>query len=141
LKRLVLGVLIALVCVPQPAPAQSPAPPSPAPQASAQPPADANGAVRATLANGMHVILLPNRLAPVATTIVSYGVGSDDDTAPGIAHATEHMLFRGTTTLSGGQLADIAARMGAEYNAATTFQYTLYYYKLPSPYVDVALRI
>ena len=92
-------------------------------------------------ANGIHVILLPNRLAPVVTTIVSYGVGSDDDTMPGIAHATEHMLFRGTTTLSGGQLADIAARMGAEYNAATAFEYTLYYYKLPSPYVDVALRI
>ncbi|HWT06406.1 MAG TPA: pitrilysin family protein, partial [Xanthomonadales bacterium] len=136
MKRIVVGFLTALLCVPQAAPAQSPAP-----QASAQPSPDANAAVRATLANGMHVILLPNRLAPVATTIVSYGVGSDDDTLPGIAHATEHMLFRGTTNLSGGQLADIAARMGAEYNAATTFEYTLYYYKLPSPYVDVALRI
>ncbi|HEV2738767.1 MAG TPA: pitrilysin family protein [Candidatus Elarobacter sp.] len=137
MKRLVIGVLAILLCVPQAAFAQV----SPAPQASAQPAPDAHGAVRATLANGMRVILLPNRLAPVATTIVSYGVGSDDDTMPGIAHATEHMLFRGTTNLSGGQLADIAARMGAEYNAATTFEYTLYYYKLPSPYVDVALRI
>ena len=119
----------------------APAQVTPAPQASVQPAPDANGVVRVTLANGMHVVLLPNRLAPVATTIVSYGVGSDDDTLPGIAHATEHMLFRGTTNLSGGQLADIAARMGAEYNAATTFEYTLYYYKLPSPYVDVALRV
>jgi len=137
MKRLVIGFLTALLCVPQAALAQV----SPAPQASVQPSPDAHGAVRATLANGMRVILLPNRLAPVATTIVSYGVGSDDDTMPGIAHATEHMLFRGTTNVSGGQLADIAARMGAEYNAATAFEYTLYYYKLPSPYVDVALRI
>jgi zinc protease len=128
LKRLAAGFLAALLWVPQAAPAQTP------PDASA-------AVMRATLANGMHVILLPNKLAPVATTIVSYGVGSDDDTMPGIAHATEHMLFRGTTNLSAGQLADIAARMGAEYNAATTFQSTLYYYKLPSPYVDVALRI
>ncbi len=89
----------------------------------------------------MHVILLRNNLAPVATTLMSYGVGSDDDTMPGIAHATEHMLFRGTTTVSAGQLADIAARMGAEYNAMTTFQSTLYYYKLPSSYVDLALHI
>jgi zinc protease len=137
LKRIVVGCLVAFLCASQAAPAQV----TPAPQVSAQPSPDANAAVRATLANGMHVILLPNRLAPVATTIVSYGVGSDDDTLPGIAHATEHMLFRGTTNLSGGQLADIAARMGAEYNAATTFEYTLYYYKLPSPYVDVALRV
>jgi zinc protease len=136
LKRLVVGFLAAVLCMPQGAAAQSPVP-----QASAQPSPDANAAVRVTLANGMHVILLPNRLAPVATTIVSYGVGSDDDTMPGIAHATEHMLFRGTASLSAGQLADIAARMGAEYNAATAFEYTLYYYKLPSPYVDVALRI
>ncbi|MDQ6924750.1 MAG: insulinase family protein [Candidatus Eremiobacteraeota bacterium] len=137
MKHLSVGFLVVLLLMPQVAPAQV----TPAPQASAQATPDESGAVRATLANGMHVILLPNRLAPVATTIVSYGVGSDDDTLPGIAHATEHMLFRGTTNLSGGQLADIAARMGAEYNAATAFEYTLYYYKLPSPYVNVALRI
>ena len=97
--------------------------------------------MRATLANGMRVIILPNALAPVVTTMMSYGVGSLDDTMPGIAHATEHMLFRGTTGLSGGQLADIAARIGAAYNALTREQSTLYYYKFPSAYVDVALRI
>jgi zinc protease len=114
---------------------------APAPAASAPAAEDPNAPVRATLANGMRVIILRNRLAPVATTMISYGVGSDDDTMPGIAHATEHMLFRGTRTVSAGQLADIAARMGAEYNAMTTFQYTLYYYKLPSSYVDLALHI
>jgi zinc protease len=135
LKRLGITVLAGLLLVPQAAPAQvAPPPASPAPVA-------ATAAVRATLANGMRVILLPNKLAPVATSLISYGVGADDDTQPGIAHATEHMLFRGTNTVSGGQLADIAARMGAEYNAQTGNEYTLYYYKLPSAYVDVALRI
>ena len=129
----------------QPAPAQ-PSPPASAaspPDATAapQPAADASAPVRATLANGMHVILLPNKLAPVATTLMSYGVGADDDTQPGIAHATEHMLFRGTAHLSAGQLAEIAARMGASYNALTSNESTLYYYKLPSAYVDLALRI
>ena len=113
----------------------------PAAAAAPAPAADAKAPVRATLANGMHVILLRNTLAPVVTTLVAYGVGSDDDTMPGIAHATEHMLFRGTKGVSGGQLADIAARMGAEYNAATTFQSTLYYYKMPSSYVDLALHV
>jgi len=131
-KRLGVAVLAGLLLVPHAAPAQVAATPAPA----AVP-----NVVRATLANGMHVILLPNKLAPVATTLMSYGVGADDDTLTGVAHATEHMLFRGTTTVSAGQLADIAARMGAEYNAYTSNEQTLYYYKLPSPYVDVALQI
>jgi len=97
--------------------------------------------VRATLANGMNVILLRNTLAPVATTIVMYGVGSDDDSMPGVAHATEHMLFRGTPEVSAGQLSDIAARMGAEYDAQTTNEFTLYWFKLPSAYVDLALHV
>jgi zinc protease len=141
LKRLGAAVLIGMLsCCPAAATAQAPAPAA-SPPPAAQPAADSANVVRATLANGMHVILLRDELAPVATTLMTYGVGADDDTMPGIAHATEHMLFRGTETLSAGQLADIAARMGAEYNAFTSDQFTLYYYKLPSPYVDLALHI
>lgn len=122
-----------------PAPTARSSPPLPAPSVS---PVEAgSGVVRATLSNGMTVILLPNNLAPVATTIVMYGVGSDDDTVPGVAHATEHMLFRGTTDVSAGQLSDIAARMGAQYDAQTSNEFTLYWFKLPSAYVDVALHI
>lgn len=101
----------------------------------------ANPVVQDTLSNGLRVVLLPNRLAPVATTIVSYGVGSDDDTMPGVAHATEHMMFRGTHAVSAGQFSDIAARMGAEYNAFTANEYTMYYFKLPASYVPVALHL
>jgi zinc protease len=141
LKRLGVAVLAGMLsCSPVFALAQSAATLPPSTAASPVPSEDAN-VVRATLGNGMHVILLRNRLAPVATTLMTYGVGSVDDTMPGIAHATEHMLFRGTETLSAGQLGDIAARMGAEYNAFTADQFTLYYYKLPSSYVDLALHI
>ena len=140
MKRFVIAVLAGFLAFPQSVSAQAPAPAaataSPAPAAAAD-----TGVVRDTLANGMKIILLPNKLAPVATTIMTYGIGSVDDTKPGIAHATEHMLFRGTTDLSAGQLADIAARMGAQYNAETSDEYTLYYFKLPSAYVNVALHI
>ncbi len=98
-------------------------------------------ALQETLTNGLHVVLLPNKLAPVATTIITYSAGSDDDTSPGVAHATEHMLFRGTSDVTAGQFADIAARMGAQYNAQTLNETTLYYFKLPSAYVGVALRL
>jgi len=94
-----------------------------------------------TLPNGMRVILLPNALAPVATVVTEYGVGSDEDTIPGIAHATEHMMFRGTSDVSATQFADIADRMGADYNAQTQNESTYYYFKIPSVYVGVALRL
>lgn len=97
--------------------------------------------MRTSLANGMQVIVLPDRLAPVATVVLEYGVGFDDDTMPGIAHATEHMMYRGTSDISAGQFADIADRMGAEYDAATENEFTYYYFKLPSPYVGVALHL
>ncbi len=136
MKRLGTVVLAGLIAgfvrfSPPVSAAPLPAQPGRVASAAASSAADASTAVRETLANGMRVVLLPNKLAPVATTLMSYGVGDADDTLPGIAHATEHMLFRGTASLSGGQLADIAARMGADYNALTADESTLYYYKLP----------
>ena len=107
----------------------------------AQAPAAAQDAVRETLANGMKVVVLPDDLAPVATTVMTYGVGSDDDSMPGIAHATEHMMFRGTAGVSAAQLAIMAARAGADYNAQTSNTNTQYYFKLPSVYVGLALRV
>ena len=101
----------------------------------------AQNVVRATLANGLHVVLLPDSLAPVATTVIVYNVGAIDDSMPGIAHATEHMMFRGTADVSAGQLSIMAARAGAEYDASTGPTVTDYYFKLPSAYVGVALRI
>ncbi len=141
-SAMLAGMIAGSFCCPsrassQPVPVEAPA----AAAAAPVPAHDASAPVRATLANGMRVVLLPNKLAPVATTLMSYGVGDADDTLPGIAHATEHMLFRGTANLSGGQLAEIAARMGASYNALTADESTLYYYKLPAAYVGLALRI
>ena len=104
-------------------------------------PQTSSDAVRATLANGMRVVLLPNKLAPVATTVLTYGVGSDDDTMPGIAHAAEHMMFRGTADVSATQFAEMAARAGAQYDAETTNIATTYYFKIPSAYTGVALRL
>lgn len=96
---------------------------------------------QATLENGMHVVIVTDRLAPVVSTSLVYGVGSNDDTIPGMAHATEHMMFRGTTDISSDQFANIATRIGAEYNADTTNMTTHYYFTAPSSYLDVVLRL
>jgi zinc protease len=91
--------------------------------------------------NGLRLIVVPDRLAPVVTTVMTYHVGSDDDTMPGIAHATEHMLFRSMVGLSSSEFADITARMGGDYNATTTNEFTRFYFVAPSQYLPLILRL
>src|SRR5262249_50309986 len=84
-------------------------------------PAGQVGIVRETLPNGLHVIVVRNTLAPVVATAVNYLVGSDEAPAefPGMAHALEHMMFRGSPGLTADQLANIGSVMGGNFNANT----------------------
>lgn len=104
----------------------------------------ANGDVlRATLANGLYVVIVENPLAPVVTTEMNYLVGSDEapEGFPGMAHAQEHMMFRGSPGLSAAQLANIMALMGGEFNAETQQTVTRYYLTVPKDELDVALHV
>ena len=102
-----------------------------------------NGVLRATLANGLRVIVVRNALAPVVATSVNYLVGSDEAPAgfPGMAHAQEHMMFRGSPDLSADQLAQIGGAMGGNFNANTREELTQYLFTVPAEDLDVALRI
>lgn len=99
--------------------------------------------LRATLANGLQVIIVRNTLVPVVTTMVNYRVGSDEAPAgfPGTAHATEHMMFRGSPGLSADQLAAISAAFGGDDNADTQQAVTQYFFTTPAENLEVALRV
>jgi len=105
--------------------------------------ADAAPVLRATLSNGLRVIIVRNSLAPVVATSVNYLVGSDEAPAgfPGTAHAQEHMMFRGSPGLSADQLANIGSIMGGNFNANTRESLTQYIFTVPSEDLDVALHI
>ena len=60
---------------------------------------------------------------------------------PGMAHAQEHMAFRGCTGLTADQIAAIYAQLGGEQNADTQQNITQYFVTLPSQDLDLALRI
>ena len=99
--------------------------------------------VRATLDNGLRVIIVRNTLAPVVATALNYRVGADETPPgfPGTAHAQEHMMFRGSPGLSADQLANIASVMGGNFNADTRQTVTQYLFTVPSEDLDVALHI
>ncbi len=107
------------------------------------PAAQEQNVVRATLPNGLRVILVRNTLAPVVATSINYLAGSDDAPAgfPGMAHAQEHMMFRGSPGLSADQLADIGSIMGGNFNANTRENLTQYLFTVPSEDLDLALHI
>ncbi len=93
------------------------------------------------LTNGLHVIIAPDRLAPVVVTYIRYDAGSDEETLSGQAHAVEHMMFRGTSDVSASQVNDIMARTGGVYNASTSNEATDYYFIVPSRYLGVVLHL
>jgi zinc protease len=98
---------------------------------------------RETLANGLRVVVVRDPLAPAVATSVNYLVGSDEAPKgfPGMAHAQEHMMFRGSPGLTADQLADIGSVMGGNFNANTRESVTQYLFTVPAEDLDVALHI
>ena len=101
---------------------------------------NAQDILRDTLPNGLQVIIVHNKLAPVVTTMVNYRVGSDETPPglPGTAHATEHMMFRGSPGMSADQLAAISAAMGGDDNADTQQAVTQYFFTTTADNVGCA---
>jgi zinc protease len=115
---------------------------SPSPLAPQTTPADA-AVLRATLDNGLRVVIIRNRLAPIVTVQQNYLVGANETPAgfPGIAHAQEHMAFRGCAGVSADQTAAIFAQLGGFGNADTQQNITQYFTTVPAADLDVALRL
>jgi zinc protease len=101
-----------------------------------------NPFVKATLDNGMRVVIVRNSLAPVVTVEMNFLVGGNETPAgfPGMAHAEEHMAFRGCTGMSADQTAAIYAELGGQNNADTQQNITQYFATVPAADLDVALK-
>jgi predicted Zn-dependent peptidase len=84
---------------------------------------------RQTLDNGLTIVTTPIKSANIVCVGFFVSAGSSDETSDiaGIAHLLEHMLFRGTTSRSSEKMLKTLDSMAADYNAATTHQYTYYY--------------
>lgn len=103
---------------------------------------DQQSVLRAKLGNGLRVVVIRNSLAPVATVELNFKVGGDETPAgfPGMAHAQEHMAFRGCTGMTADQTAAIYAQLGGRDNADTQQTITQYFATVPAADIDVALQ-
>jgi zinc protease len=98
------------------------------------------------LDNGMKVLLVENRVAPVATIMVIYKVGSRNEAVgyTGSTHLLEHMMFKGTPTFNKERNTQIAAtlqKIGAAFNATTWYDRTNYFETVPSDQLELAIRL
>lgn len=82
-----------------------------------------------TLDNGLQVVVIPDRRAPIVTHMIWYRIGSADEPSgkSGIAHYLEHLMFKGTEANPGNSFSTTIARLGGRENAFTSNDYTAYF--------------
>ncbi len=83
---------------------------------------------RATLDNGLTIIVQEIHTAPLVSVWSWYGVGSGDERPrqTGVSHWVEHMNFKGTTNIPRDQMKGIVERFGGMWNGYTWIDQTTY---------------
>lgn len=103
------------------------------------------------LDNGMRYIIRPNATPPEQGMVqfwVDFGSVAEGESQQGWAHFIEHMAFNGSTNLPEGEMVKLLEReglaFGADTNASTGFDTTLYRLDLPRndlELLDIALML
>jgi zinc protease len=96
-----------------------------------------------TLANGMQVVVIPDRRAPVVTHMVWYKVGAADEPQgkAGIAHFLEHLMFKGTPKYPDGAFSRIIRANGGTDNAFTSQDYTAYHQRIMKDRLPLVMEL
>jgi zinc protease len=97
----------------------------------------------AKLANGLQIVVIPDRRAPVVTHMVWYRVGAADEPRgkSGIAHFLEHLMFKGTEKIAPGDFSKIVARNGGQDNAFTTQDATSYFQRVAKERLPLVMEM
>lgn len=95
------------------------------------------------LDNGMTVLISEDHSAPVVSYQVWFKVGSKNERPgiTGISHLCEHMMFKGSKNIAPEEHARIVQANGGIDNAGTSFDYTMYWEKLSSDKLELAISL
>jgi predicted Zn-dependent peptidase len=96
---------------------------------------------RATLANGLRVLVVPDPATPVVAVAVHVDVGfrSEPEGRTGFAHLFEHLMFQGSESLEKLAHFRIVQGSGGSFNGSTHQDYTDYFQVLPAAALERAL--
>jgi zinc protease len=94
-----------------------------------------------TLANGLKVVLAPDRSTQVVAVNVWYDVGSRNEQVgrTGFAHLFEHMMFQGSGNVPKGGHMSMVEQAGGQMNGSTQDDRTNYFEVLPSNRYNMGL--
>ncbi len=97
--------------------------------------------LRATLKNGLRVVMSPDRSIPTVGIAIYYDVGSRNEVRgrSGFAHLFEHMMFQGSANVAKGEHFQLILNRGGEMNGTTSEDRTNYYETLPSNELELGL--
>ena len=95
------------------------------------------------LENGLQVVVIPDRRAPVVTHMIWYKVGSADEPEgqSGVAHFLEHLMFKGTSTYPDGAFSKMVAERGGQENAFTSTDYTAYFQRVAKEHLPLMMKL
>lgn len=98
---------------------------------------------KVVLDNGLTLVTLEEHKAPVVTFQIWYRVGSRNERTgkTGLAHLTEHMMFKGTNKYKSGEFAKIVSRNGGSENAFTSKDYTAYFENFASDRLELSMEL
>jgi predicted Zn-dependent peptidase len=94
-----------------------------------------------TLKNGLRVITVEDRSAPVVALALAYDVGSRNEREgrTGFAHLFEHMMFKGSANVGSREHNFLIANSGGTMNGTTNVERTLYFEAVPSNQLELIL--
>ncbi len=96
-----------------------------------------------TLTNGLKILVREDHRAPVAVSQIWYKVGSSYEPSglTGISHLLEHLMFKGTSNVPGGEFSRLIAANGGDENAFTSRDYTAYFQTLEKDRLEISFRL
>ena len=96
-----------------------------------------------TLNNGLKLIVKEDHRSPVVVSLIWYKAGSIDELngSTGVAHVLEHMMFKGTEKVPGGEFSKKIAAVGGRDNAFTSRDYTAYFQQLHKRHLPLAMEL
>ena len=95
------------------------------------------------LKNGMQVVVIENKRAPVIAQMIWYNFGSGIEKTgkSGLAHFMEHLMFKGTRKFPDNYYSNFISKIGGSENAFTSYDYTAYYQVFPKSELKMMMKM